>query len=137
MKRRLGLALGMLIIVCLVPLVMGVEAVLLLELPGGLPLGTLLAAVAMVSGAAIALIASPPRSWLRWLSALACLAALLWLPLGIVLSGNPALRFVNDAFHSALFWRYTGLTVVLIILALGASGWSAMVRARRQSGSAR
>jgi hypothetical protein len=137
MKRRLGLALGVLIIVCLVPLVMGVEAVLLLELPGGLPLGTLLAAVAMVSGAAIGLVASPPRSWLRWLRALACLAALLWLPLGIVLSGNPALRFVNDAFHAALFWRFTGLTAVLIILVLGASGVSAVLRDREQSGSAR
>lgn len=98
------------------PLVLGFESVLLFGLPGGLPLGTLLAALAMISGAALAFVAGWPGSWLRRVSCLTLAAAGIWLPLGALLAGNPALRFINDGSDSALFWGYTRVTIVLIVL---------------------
>jgi hypothetical protein len=108
--------LGLITALLISPLVLRIEAVLMIGLPGGLPLGTLLAALAMVSGAAIAFAAGSPGSWLRRISCLTMAAAVVWLPLGILLAGNPALSFVNDGSDSALFWRYTAVTVLLIIL---------------------
>ncbi len=109
-------ALGLITALLISPLALRLESVLLIGLPGDLPLGTLLAALAMVSGAALAFAAGPPGSWLRRVSSLTLAAAVMWLPLGMLLAGNPSLSFVNDGSDSALFWRYTGLTVPLIIL---------------------
>ena len=92
---------------CLVPLAIGPETILLFELPGGLPLGTLIAALTLVLGAAVSLAASRPRSLLRMVSVVALVAASLWLPVGIWLAANAALNFVNDAANSAVFWRFT------------------------------
>jgi hypothetical protein len=50
---------------CFVPMAIGAQAFLLFELPGGLPLGTLLAALTLVLGSAVCLAASQPRSLLR------------------------------------------------------------------------
>jgi hypothetical protein len=45
------------------------------------------------------------------------LASLLWLPLGIFLSGNAALNFVLDAADAQFFWRFTtGLGVCIVII---------------------
>jgi hypothetical protein len=114
-SKRL-ITLGSITALLSLPLLLRLEAVLLIRLPGALPLGTLLAALAMVSGAALAFAAGPPGSWLRRVSSLTLAAAVIWLPLGMLLAGNPSLSFVNDGSDSALFWRYTGLTVLLIIL---------------------
>ncbi len=107
--------------VCVLPLALGAESVLLAGLPGGLPLGTLLAALALVAGAAVPLTASRPRSLLRWAGGAGLVAAALWLPLGVYLSGNPALNFVSDASGSVLFWELTagvaGFVVVTIVWA--------------------
>jgi hypothetical protein len=50
---------------CLVPLVLGMEAILLLSLPGGLPLGTLMAAVAMISASLIPVVKGHSGSMIR------------------------------------------------------------------------
>jgi hypothetical protein len=65
---------------CIAPLAIGAEAILLFELPGGLPLGTFISALALVLGAAVSLAASQPRSPLRLVSVGALVAASLWLP---------------------------------------------------------
>lgn len=126
--RLLLLALAL----CVLPIVIGLDGILLILLPGGLPLGTLLAAVAFVLGAAVPVVASRPRSPLRWIGGITLGAALLWLPLGIVLSQSPALSFVNDASDSALFWGFTkGLGIVVVAMMLWAGGAALLSRRRR------
>ena len=112
-----------LLIACTLPLMLRMEQVLVFALPGDLPLGTLLAAVAFLSGNAAVISAQSPGSLLYPLAWLGLAAGAVWLPLGIYLSGNPALSFSGDDSASSLFWRFTlGLgvaTCVLLIL----SGW--------------
>jgi hypothetical protein len=62
-------------------------------LPGGLPFGNLLAATGLCSLAGLAFSLAPPASMRRRVSRLALFAAILWLPLSIVLAGNLALNF--------------------------------------------
>ncbi|MDX1591738.1 MAG: hypothetical protein R3283_07240 [Balneolaceae bacterium] len=99
----------------LIPLIFGIESLLLFVLPGGLPLGTLLAAIALITGSAIPMVQSNSNSILWWISVIILIPAILWLPLGIYLSGNAALNFVQDATDSLFFWRFTtGLAVLMI-----------------------
>lgn len=98
-----------LIVLCLIPLIFGMESILMIGLPGGLPLGTLMAALAVAYGSLLPVILSKPASLLRRISWGLLAASVVWLPLGIYLSGNPALNFVQDAVDSQLFWRYTGI----------------------------
>lgn len=113
---------------CLVPLVLGVESILLIALPGGLPLGTLLAAVALIAGSAIPLAQSREYSWLRRAGSIVFVAAIVWLPLGILLSGNPSLSFMQDASDSAFFWRFTAVLVVLILVSISWAGMEALLQ---------
>jgi hypothetical protein len=93
------------------------EAILLLFLPGGLPLGTLMAAVAMISASLIPVVKPNSASFLRRAGWILVSASVLWLPLGIYLSGNAALNFVQDAADAQLFWRFTtGLGVCILIV---------------------
>jgi hypothetical protein len=98
------------------------EAILLLFLPGGLPLGTLMAAVAMISASLIPVVKPNSASFLRRAGWILVLASVLWLPLGIYLSGNAALSFVQDAADAQLFWRFTTGLGVCILIALVCTG---------------
>ena len=114
-----------LLIACTLPLMLRMEQVLVFALPGDLPLGTLLAAVAFLSGNAAVISAQSPGSLLYPLAGLGLVAGAVWLPLGIYLSGNPALSFSGDASASSLFWRFTlGLGVATCVLLIW-SGWYA------------
>ena len=115
---------------CVLPLALGAEAVLLVGLPGGLPLGTLLGALAFVLGAAIPFAASRPRSLLRRVSVVALAAAVLWLPLGIYLAGNATLSFVNDAADAAVYWRLTAGLAGLILTTMVWAGTAAFLGRR-------
>lgn len=116
---------------CVLPLALGAEAILLFGLPGGLPLGTLLAALAFVLGAVVSVAASQPRSLLRRVSVVALAAAALWLPIGVYLAENAALRFVNDAADSAVFWRLTAGLGGLILTTMLWAGTAAFLARRR------
>ena len=115
-------ALLLLVIACLIPLIFGMETILLVDLPGGLPLGTLMAAIAIISASSIPVIKSKPGSLLHRVALVVLLASILWLPLGIYLSGNAALSFVQDAADSHFFWRFTGglsLSILVILIWTG------------------
>jgi len=103
---------------CLVPLILGVEGILLVSLPGGLPLGTLLAAVAMISASLIPVVKSNSGSFLRRAAWVLFSTSVLWLPLGIYLSGSAALNFVQDAADAQFFWRFTSGLVITILIVL-------------------
>ena len=122
MKRPVPLLL-IAVALCVLPLALRAEGVLLLSLPGELPLGTLLAALALIAGATVPIAASRSKTPLRWAGYVALTAAVLWLPLGIYLSGNAALNFVNDGADSAAFWR---LTAGLVAFVLATTLWSAV-----------
>ena len=103
---------------CLIPLILGVEGILLVSLPGGLPLGTLLAAVAMISASLIPVVKSNSGSFLRRAAWVLFSTSVLWLPLGIYLSGSAALNFVQDAADAQFFWRFTSGLVITILIVL-------------------
>ena len=103
---------------CLVPLILGVEGILLVSLPGGLPLGTLLAAVAMISASLIPVVKPNSGSFLRRAAWVLFSTSVLWLPLGIYLSGSAALNFVQDAADAQFFWRFTSGLVITILIVL-------------------
>jgi len=125
-------ALFLLLGLCAVPMVLGAEAVLLFELPLGVPLGTLLAALMFVLGATISVVSSPSQSSLRLVSVITLLLALVWLPFGTFLAGNPSLSFVNDARDSAVFWRFTaGLAILIAVMMVCAGITNWLARRRR------
>lgn len=110
------------LIICLIPLIFGMESVLLIELPGALSFGTLLAAIVIISASIIPVVQSKPGSIYRRIAIVLNLASILWLPLGIYLSGNASLSFVQDAADSQFFWRYTGglsLSILIILIWTG------------------
>jgi len=116
------------VVLGVLPLLFGMEWLLLIELPGELPLGTLLAAVVLMAGAGVALIASEPCPLLRWVAIVLLIMSVAWLPAGIILSGSAALNFSGDAEHSAAFWRYTGITAGGVLLGML---WAGALRLRR------
>lgn len=109
------------------PLLLRWEAVLLFELPLGLPLGTLLAALAFVAGATLPTVIINLPKRVRWVGWLLILLAVLWLPLGIWLAGNPQLAFTGGEAADG-FWIYTGLLAAVLI---GALLWAVMAWALR------
>ena len=136
MKRFAPLLL-VIIALCILALFFGPESLLIVRLPGGLPLGTLFAIVALTAGAAIPLTLSRPKTPLRWAGAVALAAAVLWFPVGVYLAGNVDLNFYNDAADSALFKQVTIGTSVLILATML---WTTVVsvlrrRARRRASS--
>jgi hypothetical protein len=120
---------------CFAPIAIGAQAFLLFGLPGGLPLGTLLAALIFVLGSAVCLAASQPRSLLRLTSLGTVVAASLWLPIGIWLAENAALNFVNDAADSAAFWRLTHGLAWLIVATMLWAGAEAINWRRLRAGA--
>lgn len=103
-------------VICVLPIVLGWERVLLVGLPGELPLGTLMAAVALVAASGLTLLKREPINLRLVISMVLFVAAIGWLPLGIILSGNASLSFVQDAADSAFFWRFTGGLIISIIV---------------------
>jgi hypothetical protein len=89
-----------------------------INLPGGPPLGTLLAAATLIAGSAIPILQSRSGSVLWWTGLIIFIPAILWLPLGIFLSGDATLNFVQDASDSFFFWRLTTGLAVLVFAAI-------------------
>ena len=81
-------------------------------------MGTLMAAVAMISASLIPVVKPNSASFLRRAGWILVSASVLWLPLGIYLSGNAALNFVQDAADSQIYWRFTAGLSVCILIAL-------------------
>ncbi len=124
------------VVLCVLPLALGLESILLVGLPGGLPLGTLLAALALVAGAAVPVVASRRGAPLWWVGLVTLVGTALWLPVGIALSGSASLSFVNDGADAALFWRMTAWLGALVLLTMGWAAVDAWVHRRGRTESA-
>ncbi|HET6395351.1 MAG TPA: hypothetical protein VFF91_00750 [Pseudoxanthomonas sp.] len=101
-------------------------------LPGGLPLGNVLAALALCAPAAAAVVLSPAGSWRRRASRAVLWAAALWLPLSVALAGNLALNFAG-ARGTAWLW----LSLCTFVAALAALAWSLLGLLRHAGRGAR
>lgn len=84
------------------------------RLPGGLPLGNLLAALVFCGTAGAALALSRPGTALRVASIVALAAAVLWLPVSATLAGNLELNFSGT--------RGSAWLVLSLVVAVGAGG---------------
>lgn len=93
---------------------------LLWDLPGGLPLGTALAALGLCAPATAAILLSPPGTMDRRLAQVALVAGIAWLPVSVLLAGNMRLNFTGDRGFTWLV--LTATTALLVMLVLG---WAA------------
>lgn len=90
-------------------MVVGMPAASEHELPGGLPLGNLLVALATAAWPAAAWLLATPGSAARRFAGFALVLALAWLPASAALAGNLALNFAGErgtawmAFSLAVF----------------------------------
>ena len=89
-------------------------------LPGGMPLGNLLTAVAFVAPALAAVLLSKPASRCRRMSKLALAGAVLWLPLSIALAGNVQLNFTGSR---GIAWL--ALSLLTLVAVMGSLAWAA------------
>lgn len=89
------------------------------RLPGGLPLGNVLMAIALCGFSGGALLLSPSGSARRRFAAVALAASALWLPASALLAGNLAL---NLSGARGTVWLAG--SVVVIVAALAALGWA-------------
>ncbi len=74
------------------------ELLLLWPLPGGMPLGNLIAAATFMAVPALSSLLTNNRLVIR-LSTITCILATLWLPISIWLAGNIHLNFSGDMGH--------------------------------------
>jgi len=86
-------------------------------LPGGLPLGNLVAAIALVAAAWAALLLLPRRGPGRVIGISTLLVALAWLPISIALAGNLALVFSGGRGDAWMALTAATLALVLCVLA--------------------
>jgi hypothetical protein len=105
---------------------------LLWSLPGGLPLGNALVALALCALPAAALLLSPPGTIGRRLSLVSLVVSMAWLPVSVLMAGNPNLNFSGG---SGFAWTvFTAVTALMAILSLA---WAvAQLAWRRLRGSA-
>lgn len=110
------------------------QALLLWELPGGLPFGNLLTGAGKAALGGCAVLLARPGGLLHRLSMLALAAGLLWLPVSIAMAGNLQLNFAGG--NGTAWWYYTLATGGLCLLAFGLAllaGLYRLVTMRRRS----
>lgn len=99
------------------------------RLPGGLPVGNVLAAIFLCSVAAASRGLSQSGSLLRFTASTSLAAAVAWLPVSIALAGNLELNFTGTRGD-----LWIGMTLVTLVAAFGslvAGGVQYLVRRRR------
>lgn len=84
-------------------------------LPGGLPIGNVLAWLGLLSAAGAAFVIAPRSRPLRAVAAAALIASAAWLPASIMLSGNLALNFSG---RLGMLWLTGSLVLLAIVLCL-------------------
>lgn len=89
-------------------------------LPGGLPLGNLVAAVALACLGAAVLVLAPARGFFRHLARMTLVASASWLPVSILLAGNLRLNFANGRGDAWLTFTTAVLCASLLMLILAA-----------------
>ena len=97
-------------------------------LPGGLPLGNLLTALGLCAAAGAAVGLSTPGTVLRLAALMSLLGAMAWLPVSMLLAGNPELNFSGER---GVAWMVFSLVVVLDVFSTLVWALIASLLARR------
>lgn len=105
---------------------------LTLALPGGLPLGNLLAALGLCSLAGASLALSRRGTALRTAAGAGLACAASWLPLSVALAGNLALDF-----HDGRGAAWLGFSQSVLALVLGTLAWALAAALRRRLSAGR
>jgi hypothetical protein len=121
MRKLTALVLFALAAICIGVLVFG-ASYSERALPGGLPLGNVLASIGLCSFAGTAFYLSPVASIRRRISGVVLLAAILWLPISIALAGNLALNFSGFRGTVWMIISYATAIAVLGSLTLAIAG---------------
>ena len=103
-------------------------------LPGGLPLGNLLAAVPLcaIAGAAVRL--SPASTAARYASLVSLAASVAWLPVSIALAGNLALNFSGS--RGSAWLAFSIAVAVVAVCVLGWAFVAALLAKQKRVGAA-
>lgn len=112
-------------------LVSGLEQLLNLRLPGGLPFGNLLVVIALLNMGLTGFVYSRRGTLLRLLSIATAMLALGWVPFTVATSGNLAANFQGDDAAYLLWLRYTGVGALLGLATLLATLTASIVDSRR------
>jgi len=99
-------------------------------LPGGLPLGNLVAACALCAPAGAAIRLSPANTLVLYVSVASLVAACAWLPVSIAVAGNLMLNF-GDA-HGETWVALTLATTVVAYASLLWAGIHRLIARRRR-----
>jgi len=102
-------------------------------LPGGLPAGNALAAIVLVSAAAVPVLLSSRGSALRAIALATLAAAAAWLPLSIALAGNLALNFASG--RGSIWLGFTLAVIVAVLCMLAWALVSRLAAMRRRAGA--
>ncbi len=86
------------------------------ELPGGVPLGNLLAASILFAPALAGWLAARPRTRQRLWATMTLVVALAWLPVSMLLAGNVALNFHGE--RGAAWLGFSAVVVVAVGVSL-------------------
>lgn len=103
------------------------------RLPGGLPLGNVLAAAGLVGLAGVAVELSRKRSVLRPASWVSLALAVAWLPVSIALAGNLELTFSGGR---GTLWIGLTLGIAVVVLGCAAGVVVSRIRGRPRRGGA-
>ena len=101
------------------------------RLPGGLPLGNLLAAAVFCGLAGAAALLAPRGSVTRAAALAALLASVAWLPLSIAFAGNVSLNYSGPR-GTVWLWLTAGLLLLDLGVLLFAAGASYFARRRQR-----
>lgn len=103
-------------------------------LPGGLPVGNILAVCVLCSSAGAAIGLSRPSTMLRYFSVGSLIAASAWLPVSIGLAGNLMLNFSGDRGR---VWIWLSSVIIAgVFLSLAWAAIDHLIRQRFHRGSA-
>jgi hypothetical protein len=97
------------------------------DLPGGLPLGNLLAASILCAPALVGWLAARPRTRQRLWATMTLVAALAWLPVSMLLAGNVALNFSGE--RGAAWLGFSAVVVIAVGVSLA---WALFAGLRRR-----
>jgi hypothetical protein len=126
MKRGLVVVVALLVAAFSATSLLSGADYLQLRLPGGLPLGNLLAALGLIAIAGAAFALSQAGTIARFLAGLAMVLSLAWLPASVLLAGDLALNFSGGT--GSVWLAVTATTIFSAVLALV---WAALHRLAR------
>lgn len=101
------------------------------ELPGGLPLGNAIAALAVCSLAGVSVVLTPPAGHPRVLAWVALAASACWLPASITLAGNLSLNFSGS--RGTIWLAFTLMVGALVVISRLWAAWLQVLCAFRRA----